>query len=358
MNILKLKSVIKFLNRQVLVGFWIMASSTMLSAYQVSASQSIFDIMYQEEALKVEMETDMEVLKDERYLAEQIPARLSFKDKYGKKHNWEIKVGQRGNFRRIHCSELPPLKLNFKKGDLKAAGLAKWDDMKLVTHCISDKAIAEDLILREALTYKLFNEITDQSFRIQLLKITYIDTNSGKKTRQWAFLIEDAAQLKARLDATVCEECYNLPIDRFDQQQLLQASLFQYLIGNSDWSLSTTRNLKLLEKDGKIMPIPYDFDFSGLVNASYAIPSGSYVMDGIKDRVYLGFEQTIDQLDETKSHFFQKRQDLIQLVKEFNLLDFSSRSEVIDYLTIFFEEHIHDIKIPEKKEPISIDAPK
>lgn len=355
MNSLKKKNQIKrFILSSLILGIGLLFSNS-ARAFQVQSSSSIFDVMHYQEVLKVKLETDFELLQDERFLSESLPSVLSFKDKNGKKQRWNIKVKQRGNFRRVHCSELPPLKFNFKKSELEAAGLATWDDMKLVTHCIPEESEAEDLLYREYLAYKLFNELTDQSYRVQLLKITYVDRNTGKKNRQWGFLIEDTAQLKARLSGTVCEDCYNFPLDSFDQQQLQTVSLFQYLIGNSDWSLGTTRNLKLISKGEKIIPVPYDFDFSGLVNASYAIPNGDYKMATIRDRIYLGFPELINKLEATKLHFVQKRGDLIQTIQDFKPINSSSQTEMVNYLTSFFEEDINQIQAPEKRiiEPVT-----
>lgn len=332
--------------------------SLSLQANPLDSVQSIFDAMQYQEVLKVELETDLELLQNDRYLKDPLPARISFKDKNGVDQHWNIKVGQRGKFRRVHCSELPPLKLNFKKGDLEAAGLASWDDMKLVTHCVEDWDAAKELLLREYLTYKLFNEISDQSFRVQLLKISYVDINTGKKIRQWGFLIEDTAQLKARLNATSCEECYNLPIEQFEKQQLERVSLFQFFIGNSDWSIVNMRNVKLLEAKNQVLPIPYDFDFSGLVNASYALPNALHKMDGIQDRVFLGFEESIEGLDDVKAQFLHEKENLTQIVQDFKILSSNSRREITAYMISFFEEDIHQIQRMEKKPIQTLSAPK
>ena len=102
---------------------------------------------------------------------EKHPAVFSFTDQSGAVQTWNIKVNLRGKFRRTRCENLAPLKLNFKKSELKAAGLAKFDDMKLVTHCMSSKSDAKALLQKEYLAYRLYNELTENSYRVQLLKI-------------------------------------------------------------------------------------------------------------------------------------------------------------------------------------------
>ena len=118
---------------------------------------SIFDVMSHTEVLDLTIETNWRDFDGNRRKPIDYPATLHFKDQYGQPSNWLLKVNLRGNFRRMKCAEIPPLKLNFKKKDLSAAGLAKFDDYKLVTHCVEDKATAKALVLKEFLAYKLYN---------------------------------------------------------------------------------------------------------------------------------------------------------------------------------------------------------
>ncbi|MEM1318627.1 MAG: hypothetical protein AAGG75_00155 [Bacteroidota bacterium] len=308
-----------------------------LTATTTSTQPSIFDLMHHQEVLEVTLETDIELLKSDRALEQSLPARLSFVDATGKEQYWRLKVEQRGRFRRMTCSDVPPLKLKFKKADLHIAGLAKFNDMKLVTQCVKDKAEAQILLKKEFLGYKLYNELSPNSFRVQLLRITYKDTNTKKKRKQWAFLIEDTAQLRARMGAEKCEGCYNLSPDRFDADELQQLALFQYMIGNADWSLKHLRNVKLMRKEGRIIVVPYDFDFSGLVAAPYAIPSPDLGQRSIRQRLYLGFEEDPKELEAGLSVLKGKKKQLLDLLKSQRYLSIVHRREVKDYLKEFFD---------------------
>ena len=312
-----------------------------------NAENGIFDQMHYKDVLEMTIESDFERLINDRRNEEYQSAKLSFKDRNGQTQDWDIKVKLRGKFRRMNCSDIPPLKLKFKKSELEAAGLSDFNDMKLVTQCVHDKALAQDLIKREFAAYRLYNQISPYSYRVQMLRITYIDTNSGSKRKEWAFLIEDTAQLKARLGLEACDECWNQPFDRFHTEEIRQVSIFQYLIGNPDWGIPTSKNVKLLLKDGKIIAVPYDFDFSGLVDAPYAAPNGTLGILSVKSRVYLGFEEDPQNLYNSLYSIYGNRTDLIDLIMDMKFVNRDSRIYMVEYLEDFFD-NFESIKSGEK----------
>ena len=299
---------------------------------------SIFDEMHYKEILEVTIESDFENLKKNRRNEEYQIAKVAFKNQTGELQNWNAKLRLRGKFRRMNCENLPPLKLKFKKSDLEEAGLAAFNDMKLVTQCTPDKYAAQDLIKREYTAYKLYNEISNYSFRVQLLKITYIDVNTGNKSREWGFLIEDTAQLRSRLGLEKCDSCYNKPIEAFVAKELRLVSVFQYMIGNPDWRIDHVQNVKLLLKGDKIIPVPYDFDFSGLVDAPYAIPLGSKGMTDIRQRIYLGFEEEPTNLYNALYSIYGNRALLVNMIEDMKYISRISRDDMKAYLMEFFDD--------------------
>ena len=318
-----------------------------LFAQSEPKSKSIFDEMSYKEVLTVTLKADFALVDSSRRTNDKNPAVFTFEDENGVNQSWNVKLTTRGNFRRLKC-EMAPLKINFKKKELKAAGLAKFDDMKLVTHCVSNKAEARALLQKEYLAYKLYNEITHYSYRVQLLKINYIDVNTGKKTKHWAFLIEDTAELRKRIDATAkVENNLSLPRDTFHDGLLKIASIFQYMIGNADWDLNVGRNVKYLIKNGKVIPVPYDFDFSGLVNAPYAIPNPNFGIPTVKTRIFLGYKEDMEKLKTTLAYFKTKRLDILKTVDAFKVLDLTKREEIIYYLDSFYAT-INHIVLGEK----------
>jgi hypothetical protein len=310
--------------------------SLSLSANGNPTPTSIFDLMNHREVLKLTLEADFEKLKSDPTLKGYEPAFLTFKDASGLEQAWNLKVKLRGRFRRMNCTDIPPLKLNFKKSELAMAGLADFDDMKLVPQCVDDAELAADYLKREYLAYRMFNEISPYSYRVQLLRITYVDSGTGKRSKQWAFLIEDTAQLKERLHATSVENPYNLPAERFHLQATRLVSVFQYLIGNPDWNLSRAQNVKMLEVGGKVVPIPYDFDFSGLVNTNYAAPDPNLGLNYRRERVYLGFWEDVENLQTAIRVVKANKGSLEDLVEDFRFLSPESRIDIQGYLNSFF----------------------
>lgn len=349
MFLIKLKKVLNI----TLIGTLLLLTVSVV-AQDTSSQKSIFDVMNYKEVLSVTLEADFSEIDTSRRSPVKNKAVLTFKDEMGIKQKWNVKLTARGKFRRLKC-EMVPLKIAFKKKKLKVAGLAKFDDMKLVSHCVSNKSEAKALLQKEYLAYRLYNELTENSFRVQLLKITYKDVKTGNKTKHWAFLIEDTAQLKDRIGASeTIANSLALPRDTFHSAQLKMASVFQYMIGNADWNLGVGRNVKYLIKDGKVLPIPYDFDFSGLVDAPYAVANPNFGIPSVKTRIFLGFKEDAGQLKSILSYFKVKRLSLLKIVKNFKVLEFTKRDEVVDYLESFFAT-MNDIVLGEKVEttPIS-----
>ena len=300
--------------------------------------QSIFDKMNYQEVLNVDLRLDMEEVFDDRRNTEKHNAVFSFTDEKGKTQKWDIKVSLRGKFRRTKCENLPPLRLDFKKKSLETAGLAEYDDMKLVTQCMNNKREAKQLLAKEYLAYKIYNQISDESYRVQFLKINYIDSKTGKKTKHFGFLIEDTAQLRARIDAEKVSKIYSLPKEAFHTNQVKTVAVFQYLIGNSDWSINISKNVKMLKQGDLNILIPYDFDFSGLVGASYSMVDSKLGITNPKQRVYLGFPDDMEDLDEIINLFISKKELIVKTINDTNLLTRGNKRVMLNYVFSFYEQ--------------------
>ena len=300
-------------------------------------SLSIFDEISYTETVDLTLEVDMAALTGDMRNTAKHKAKLSFVDKNGQQQTWDTKINLRGKFRRMNCSEVPPLKINFNKDDLRAAGLLAFDDMKLVTHCIKNTDVARELILKEFLAYKLYNQLTDESFRVQLLNITYADTRTGESKTQSAFLIEDTAQLRARLDAKKCKGKIGVPIEQLDRDQVNTVALFQYMIGNLDWNLGISQNVKMIRKGDKVLAIPYDFDFSGLVDAPYALMNSNVGQKKAKERIYLGLAKDQESMEVEIAFFKKEKKALLNYIKAFKPLTTNSRKDVLSYIKSFYK---------------------
>lgn len=300
--------------------------------------KSIFDVFAQKEIIEVTLTTDLSHLIEHRKKEIDQPATISYKNETGGVVSYDIKITPRGKYRRRIC-DFPPLKLKFPKATLTEQGLSTHNDLKLVTHCIENKTIGNEQLLKEFLIYRLYNLLTDKSYRVQLMQITYVDS-SGKtgKEKRYGFLIEDTDEMAERLGGLECDQCMNPNPATLDAGAERLMSVFQYMIGNTDWSLEMARNIKIVQPiAGTGTLVPYDFDFSGLVNPSYARVNTNIGLKSIKERSYLGYPATDEDLWGTINYLKSKREDLVREIRSFKPLSTNARLEMIAYLDEFFE---------------------
>lgn len=267
------------------------------------------------------------------------PALLSYLDpETGREVRRPLQVEVRGKFRRHLCS-FPPLKLDFNKKQLAASGLARHDKLKLVTPCFDDPN-SQALILREYLAYRLYAQITPNAFRTQLLKITYRDLHQRHPDRTvYAFVLEDTDEMAERLGGVEMEEGRGLAPHRFDRRAETTQALFSYFIGNLDWNLSMVRNLKFVAlPGGEVIPVPYDFDFSGLVSAPYARLNTNVGQQYAGQRIYLGLACNDALLSEVFEDFQAHRREISNTVRHFRLLTDENRVGTLQYLNEFWSD--------------------
>jgi len=249
----------------------------------------------------------------------------------------EIEIRPRGKYRREECY-LPPLQLNFKTS--KSVALKRFGRLKLVLPC-GNSAYDEQLILKEWLVYKIYNLLTEKSFRVRLVKMSYRDINEKIKPHtQFSFFIEDVDDMAKRNN---CVEIRPVrpQTEATDRKQATLVSLFQYMIGNSDWAIPVYHNVKLIrsKKDSLSRPfvVPYDLDYCGLVNARYAIPPETLPIKSVVERFYFGFPRTIEELQSALQIFRQNRQAMKSLIQNVEPLSAQNKKEMINYLDEFFE---------------------
>ena len=251
-----------------------------------------------------------------------------------------IELRTRGNVRRNpRLCEFAPLRLELPKDKTKGTIFEGHGGLKLGTHCQSD-GVYQQYTLKEYLANRLHNVLTPRSLRVRLAKVTYADKDPGKKpyTRLGIFF-EDADDMAARMDAR------ELPVPRqmfkyLDQPSLLFTSLFQYMIGNTDYSILVLHNVIMLDnvKNAR-MPVAYDFDYSGLVNAHYAVPAKGLEIPSVRDRLYRGPCKTEAEVNQALQPFRDKQAELLALVASMEPLglDEGQRKSTEKYLNEFFE---------------------
>lgn len=287
--------------------------------------------------LQMTLTTDIRQLTGEKDKAEFQKAVVTCKLPDSTLVNEEIELRARGNFRREYCY-IPSLMLNFKTSDSNRT--ASLEKMKMVSTCRMGKEF-EELVLKEYLSYKIYNLLTDISFRVRLVSMTFIDSEGKKKPiSQYGFLIEDVDDM-AKRNGFKELDLKKLQTEASDRKYMTKVALFEYMIGNTDWSVPGDHNIKLLQlKDvpnSRPYAVPYDFDFSGLVNAPYAIPDEMLGTTSVTERVYRGFPRSMEELQEEIKVFNEKKAEIYKLITDFQLLSKKSKDGMIKYLDEFYK---------------------
>ena len=312
--------------------------------YLYSQDQNIVlfdsDFFEDEEVIEIQLKFNIKKYTNEKNAEEYLPAELTFFDKDSNKISKNLKLKSRGEFRQEHC-HLPPIWLNTRGSGLANKKELVSNKIKVVTHCRGGK-LYEDYILNEYLIYKMYNVITDNSFRVRLLKIKYIDTGrNNREVISWAFMIEPKKMLAKRMDALSIERD-NLKYRHTDSISVDKMFLFQYMIGNTDFALNNRHNIKIFKyKDHtkpKLILVPYDFDFAGLINTQYANPADKVYIESVRERYYLGICRSDEQYQRVIEIFKQKESELFQTIDNFEFLSNRAKNSTRKYIEDFYEE--------------------
>ncbi len=270
------------------------------------------------------------------YLKANITFHLTGKDSV----NREIRLKTRGIFRKSYCY-YPPIELNFKKVDFGFTDLDNISKLKMVLPCRAGIA-NEKYILKEYLVYKLYNVLTDTSFRVRLLKLTCVDSEKRKKSySQYSFLIEPIEMLTARTNS-VQVKSKTLNQANITPGIMDRLAIFNYMIGNFDWSVPGQHNLKIIkplviDSAQRGVAIPYDFDWTGIVDASYAVPAEFIGVDNVRQRLFLGICRDRKVYENDLKEFISKKNEFYRVINDFEYLDTRDKKGIINYLDEFFD---------------------
>lgn len=293
---------------------------------------------FSDSVLQWTIETDLRQLMRHRIKEEYQPAQLRYIDQDGSPIAWNIQLKSRGNTRREVCI-YPPLKLKFDKDDLKAEGFHPIHKIKIVNQCsATDQGL--DYLFREYLIYWMYSQISPYHFEAQLAKITYKDSQGDKKDwTLYAIVLEPVKDVEYRLFATEIER-EESAIKHMANEPYKRLTIFQYMIGNTDWAVHNLHNLKIFKvpEERKVVPIPYDFDYAGLIDTHYAVPHESLPISKVTDRLYRGPYCAGGEALAYAQFFLEKETLIKNYVRDFHLLNEYERSQMIDYLDGFFRE--------------------
>ena len=298
-----------------------------------------------DEVLQVTLTGPLQVLsRDRDTQPEERPGTLSYIDDSGVERQFDVMIRPRGNSRRDRdvCT-FPPLRLNFSKPDVDGTLFDKQNILKLVTHCRSPAAF-QNFVLKEYLAYRILNVLTDASFKVRLLKVSYVDSDRNRDPLvRYGFVIEHKKRLAKRLGLQTSDIAAVEP-GQLDPEQASIAELYQYLVSNTDYSFirgpegeACCHNAILLEKEGGVfLPVPYDFDRTGLVDPPNGLPDEALGQRNFRERLFRGFcyAEPVREaaLDKTRA----SKPAIMTLIESQPDLSVSHRKRALDFVEDYF----------------------
>lgn len=287
--------------------------------------------------MEAQIQTDIESLTAQKMTNEEVRGTMTITNVAGETMEIPVNLRARGRFRRRLC-DFPPLKLDFDKGILKDNNLNDFDEYKLVTHCLAS-GFGNEFVLKEYLTYRLYQILTDHSFRVQLFRIKYLGEDGKRYSSSYGFVIEDEKEIAKRLGGKLIEGRFNVAQDSFIRAELHRHDVFQYMVCNTDWSLPMLRNMKLIWDPDRqaYFVVPYDFDFSGLIQTPYAVPNADLGQKSIRERHFMGIADSVEELQPTLDLFQSKREEILAYIKGFKRLPGAKRRDMMNYVKTFYK---------------------
>jgi hypothetical protein len=300
-------------------------------------ASSIPGLFESDEVLNITIKGSIrDLLNDRTGVPKIFPLTLSYFKEDSAEITMPVDMKTRGHFRRLkeNCS-YPPLMIEFPKTGTHLTTIFKEQKkLKLVMPCKGD-----EYVIREWLAYRLYNLISPLSFKARLVRVKLDDNVNRKMSAEFfGLLLEEEKQMAKRNDATAIEK--KLLPQQTQIKEFLNMSVFQYMIGNTDWSIQYQQNIKLIESKTNNMPIavPYDFDHSGIVNAPYAHPAEELLMSSIRERRYRGYCFTnLSVFEEVIKKFNDLKNEIYKTYANCKLIDAKYLKSTTQFLDDFFE---------------------
>lgn len=312
------------------------------SAKDIRDFDPLFD---SHDTLEVTVEAPFDMLTKRRPDEEEASGTFRFHADDGIAVDLDVAIRTRGKNRRDReTCKFPPLRLNFKKTQTKDTLFDKQDKLKLVTHCVSNNKRYEQTVISEYLAYRVLNLLTDTSFRVRLLRITYVYADDNKQVSSYAILTEHKDRFGKRIDARPVA-VQKVRVSDLRPADLNLTSVFQYYLSNTDFSPIATapdedccHNQALFApEEGLHHTVPYDFDRTGWVNAPHGTPNPRFNLRSVKVRLYRGRCVNNGHLDATLALFRERRSDIETLVNEQAELSPATRKYLLNFSEKFYE---------------------
>jgi len=261
-----------------------------------------------------------------------------------------IQINARGLTRRTggYC-KFPPIALVFDKETAKPTIFRGQSKLKLVTYC-QNQSDYEQRIMLEYLAYRLYNVLTPISYNVRPAEVTYRTTEQDSGVTRFGFLVEDLGDLAGRNDVKKLKlTSHQIKASQFDAKAAGRAALFEFMISNLDWDFlagpagdDCCHNSRFVAPRQTaaaltgVVPIPYDFDYSGLVDAPYAVPPESLKLEHVTQRLYRGYCVSTDQMPGLIAEFQAHKAQMMAVIETDPRLSATFKAKSARFLDGFF----------------------
>ena len=264
-----------------------------------------------------------------------LPGTLSFVGPSGDTITLKVQVNTRGHFRLKIC-QYPPLKIDFDRDQVAGTVFAHQKSLKLVGQCRGGHTYA-NYLLEEQLIYRAYNLLTDMSFRTRLVQVTYVDANpKHEPDTRYAFFLENDDRMARRNHTAVYDSAaYQGTVE---PNQMALFAVFQYMIGNTDWAVSAKHNVVVLrDTTNALYPVPYDFDWSGVIWPPYAVPDSSLNLVTVRQRTFRNSQCYTPQiLERLFARFTAQKDSIYALYRAQEGLEPKRVKQALDYYDDFY----------------------
>jgi len=286
--------------------------------------------------LKVDFSSLFEDVGDKR---KYHSGHIDYRDKENNYHQVGVKVKTRGKFRlRKKNCDFPPLRFRFSHEETSGTVFAGQKKLKLVTHCQSIQESYEQHTLEEYLIYRIYNLISDYSFRVRLARISYVGVHGGDTLQRYGFFLEDQKQMASRCRKSIMNY-KNIKQHDVLRHNMVMLSLFQLMIGNCDWSVERLHNIELISQDENSIPVavPFDFDWAALIGHSYYTADPRIDSTCKYKRLYKGLRWSKQEFESAFEEYNELKESILELIIDLPYMKKENKDKCINYVSEFYQ---------------------
>jgi hypothetical protein len=305
------------------------------------APERYFSLFEEEDILEVSLHFDLTKFLKKADRDQSVDGRMIFHLSETDSLERKVTVKYRGQSRYERC-KYPPARITLKKPLYEGPDSGRIKKIKLVNQCQPGTTFG-DYVIREYLVYKLYNVVTDTSFRVRLVRLNYIDTEKKRKPIiQYGMLLEPEGLVESRLNLLEVKT-KAVSMRHMQPTMIDRIAIFNYMVSNWDWSVPGQHNISVfsapvLELAGLGIPIPFDFDLAGVVNADYAIPPPESGLTSNRDRTFLGICRSREVFESELRVFLSKKEEFYSVIENSPHLSKAAKRDITFFLDQFFDQ--------------------